>query len=181
MRSRKVVTKRTSFILGIAQIAWEGGGLLAQIDFETYLKMIMMLASKWSERQKTKFEKWFLKVGRGVCVYRALKSKQQPWKRNVHGRKSTCSVCYSLCNSVLSIPSAPEQDPTLYSTTRRVYEYTENIYVLSCDRKYLAFNQPWHQCVLDGILILIVLVDCPTQLMNMTQQGNLILSYIQPK
>ena len=34
-----------------------GGGLLAQIDFETYLKMIMMLASKESERQKTKFEK----------------------------------------------------------------------------------------------------------------------------
>ena len=34
-----------------------GEGLLAQIDFETYLKMIMMLASKESERQKTKFEK----------------------------------------------------------------------------------------------------------------------------
>ena len=134
----------------------------------------MMLASKESERQKTKFEKWFLKVGRGVCVYRALKSKQQPWKRNVHGRKSTCSVCYSLCNSVLSIPSAPEQDPTLYSTTRRVYEYTENMSSAVIENIWLLINL--------GInAILIVLVDCPTQLINMTQQGNLILPYIQPK
>ena len=138
MRSRKVVTKRTSFILA--------GGLLAQTDFETYLKMIMMLASKESERQKTKFEKWFLKVGRGVCVYRALKSKQQPWKRNVHGRKSTCSVCYSLCNSVLSIPSAPEQDPTLYSTTRRVYEYTENMSSAVIENIWLLINLGINAC-----------------------------------
>ena len=49
-----------------------GGGLLAQIDFDAFLKIIMMLASKESERQnrlETKLNKGFLKVGRGVCVY----------------------------------------------------------------------------------------------------------------